>query len=63
MTDLDLARVRARIVQIRAERNDRRDRIPPAPPPRYDAVFFEGVAWLDRLAGTPYEDLPEEADE
>lgn len=26
-----------------------------APPPRYDEVFRDGVAWLDRLAG---EDVP-----
>lgn len=23
---------------------------PPVPAPRYDDVFFEGVAWLDSLA-------------
>jgi len=23
---------------------------PPVPAPRFDAVFFEGVAWLDSLA-------------
>lgn len=22
-----------------------------SPPPRYDAVFFDGVKWLDSLAG------------
>ncbi len=27
----------------------------PAPPPgRQDAVFEQGVEWLDRLAGTPF---------
>lgn len=25
----------------------------PVPPPRYDEVFFEGLAWLDELAGKP----------
>lgn len=28
-------------------------RLPPSPPPRYDAVFYEGTAALDRLAGEP----------
>ena len=27
-------------------------------PPRYDDVYFEGLKWLDRLAGEPIE--PEE---
>jgi hypothetical protein len=26
----------------------------PVPPPRYDAVFFDGVAWLDQQAGEPF---------
>jgi hypothetical protein len=26
-------------------------RVQPHPAPRYDDVFFEGVAWLDALAG------------
>ena len=38
---------------------------PPAPPPRYDDVFFEGQAWLDGLASEPHaavEDEPGGAD-
>ena len=27
--------------------------IKPDPPPRYDDVYFEGLAWLDSLAGPP----------
>ncbi len=29
--------------------------MPVEPSPRYDQVFVEGQAWLDRLAGEPIE--------
>jgi hypothetical protein len=29
--------------------NGRRRLVSPDPPPRYDDVFFEGTAWLDKL--------------
>lgn len=44
---------RAKIEEIlRARRKARSNRVL-APPPRYDDEFFEGVAWLDSLAGDP----------
>lgn len=27
--------------------------VPPNPPPRYDNVFYEGVAWLNNLGVSP----------
>ncbi len=36
-------------------RNPRRRLVPVDPPPRFDEVFAEGQAWLDRLAGEPIE--------
>jgi hypothetical protein len=41
------ARIAAKLVKKREERAARKT----APPPRYDDVYYEGVAWLDRLAG------------
>lgn len=40
-------RVAEKIAQRRAQQSARRA----APPPRYDEVFLEGVAWLDEQAG------------
>lgn len=46
---------RIRVAYIRAEvarRHEAKRGVerPASPPPRYDDVYFEGVAWLDRLA-------------
>lgn len=48
----EMADLRKRVRERLAERVSRRS---PAvlPEPRYDAVFFEGLAWLDELAGSP----------
>jgi hypothetical protein len=43
-------RVRERLQQGRARRL-----VDPTPPPRYDAVFEDGLEWLDRLGGEPLE--------
>ena len=32
-----------------------KDKQEPYPPPRYDDVYFEGVAYLESLAGPPIE--------
>ena len=29
---------------------NRKRQVQPDPPPRYDEVYFEGTAWLDRMA-------------
>lgn len=55
MTDEQLQVIRARISEIRAKRGPLR--IEPDPAPRYDDVFFEGVAWLDSLSGIDSENL------
>lgn len=58
--------IRARLAELRAQRVAERNRVQPTPPPRYDAMFFEGVAWLDALAHDPpthdesEHDLPDE---
>ncbi len=38
-----------RKIRERAEAR-RQSMVPPMPPPRYDEVYFAGVAWLDRIA-------------
>jgi len=51
-----LRQARASISErLKAKREERAAR-PVAPPPRYDDVFFDGVAWLDKLAGPPPSD-------
>jgi len=32
-------------------------RIPPNPPPRYDEVYWEGLAWLNSLDGPPMTEI------
>jgi hypothetical protein len=39
-----------------AEKKLMRQQIKVSKPPRYDDVFFEGVKWLDSLAGAPIEE-------
>ena len=62
-------RIRARLAELRAQRAAEGRRVQPARPPRYDAVFFEGVAWLDALSHDPpthnetEHDLPAEPSE
>lgn len=57
-------RIRARLAELRAQRAAEGRRVQPARPPRYDAVFYEGVAWLDALAHDATEhDLPAEPSE
>lgn len=48
-----LAAVRERVQARLRERAAARRVVAPEPPPRYDAVFQEGQAWLDALAGAP----------
>ena len=47
--------LRERVEQVLRLRREQRHG-EPAPPPRYDGVFQDGVAWLDALAG---ESIPE----
>ncbi|MBI2840461.1 MAG: hypothetical protein HYX75_19250 [Acidobacteria bacterium] len=42
-------------IRERLEETVARSTSPPTPPPRYDEVFADGVAWLDELAGSPPE--------
>lgn len=51
-----VATVKARFEEMMAKRVADRQARKLAPPPRYDDVYFEGVEWLDQLAGEP---LPE----
>lgn len=40
--------------EVRRRLAERRTPVPAGPPPRYDEIFFEGVAWLDHQAGSPF---------
>jgi len=53
-----IKKLKARIEQIYEERKAReqRDFVVPNPPPIYDDVYFQGVEWLDQLAGSPIEE-------
>jgi hypothetical protein len=51
--DARFQEAKARVAQKMAERRAAQAERKLAPPPRYDEVFFEGVAWLDELAGEP----------
>ena len=43
--------------RLRAYVEEKRKRhVQPDPPPRYDEVYFEGTAWLDRMARGEVED-------
>jgi hypothetical protein len=46
-----LEKARIKIGEIIRKRQEERARRVLVPPPRYDDEFFEGVAWLDSLAG------------
>jgi hypothetical protein len=48
-------RVRMRLQEAKQQKR------PAAPPPRYDEIFFEGVNWLDDLAGEQLEGARGEA--
>ncbi|MFN8545540.1 MAG: hypothetical protein U0807_15220 [Candidatus Binatia bacterium] len=50
-----VAALRERVQAKLRERATARTLAAPDPPPRYDAVFAEGQAWLDSLAGPPIE--------
>jgi hypothetical protein len=50
-------------IQIKlAEKNLQKQQIALSKPPRYDDVFFEGVKWLDSLAGGPIQEQEGERD-
>jgi hypothetical protein len=50
-------------IQIKlAEKKLQREQIKFLKPPRYDDVFFEGVKWLDSLAGDPVKEQDGEMD-
>jgi hypothetical protein len=53
-----IKKLKARIEQIYEERKAREQRefVVPDPPPLYDEVYFQGVEWLDQLAGSPIEE-------
>jgi hypothetical protein len=44
------ARLHASVQERLAARRAKQAAAPPDPAPRYDAVFFQGTAWLDRLS-------------
>jgi len=50
LTPEKTALLRALVQERLAARRAMRAAAPPNPPPRYDEVFFQGVAWLDRLS-------------
>jgi hypothetical protein len=45
-----------------AEKKSQKQQITLSKPPRYDDVFFEGVKWLDSLAGCPVQEQEGEMD-
>jgi hypothetical protein len=53
---VDTKRVEALRKKIRTKLAEKRRArvklVEPVPPPRYDNIYFEGVAWLDSLAGS-----------
>jgi len=56
----DMKALKEQIAGKLAEKKLMRDQIKLSKPPRYDEVFFEGVRWLDSLAGEPVQ--PEEGE-
>jgi hypothetical protein len=48
-----LAVLKERIKNRLAEKEQKQKMVKPEPAPRYDDVFFDGVARLDEAAGTP----------
>jgi hypothetical protein len=52
-----IKRLKARLEKIYEERKTREQRefVVPDPPPIYDEVYFQGVEWLEQLAGSPTE--------
>ncbi len=59
-TPEELQRIRERIEQIGLRRAARSKEVVPYPPPIYDEVYFEGVAWLDSLSYTDNWNPPED---
>ena len=53
-----IKKLKARIEKIFEERTAREQRelVAPDPPPLYDEVYFQGVEWLEELAGSPVEE-------
>lgn len=53
-----IKKLKARIEKIYEERTAREQRelVAPDPPPLYDEVYFQGVEWLEQLAGSPVEE-------
>ena len=53
-----IKKLKARIEKIYEERKAREQRefVVPDPPPLYDEVYFQGVEWLEQLAGSPIEE-------
>jgi hypothetical protein len=54
------ARLRASVQERLAARRAKQATAPPDPAPRYDDVFFHGVAWLNRLS---YDDSFDDVDD
>jgi len=54
--------LKERIQAKLAEKKLKKQQITMAKPPRYDDVFFEGVKWLDSLAGDPVQEQDGEMD-
>ena len=53
-----IKKLKARIEKIYEERTAREQRelVAPDPPPLYDEVYYQGVEWLEQLAGSPVEE-------
>ena len=52
----DMKTLKEQIQAKLAEKKLQRGQIKLSKPPRYDDVFFEGVKWLDSLAGDPVQE-------
>lgn len=57
LSDEEKKQLEQRLRKLGEEYRNRRRKaaalVNPAPSPRYDDVYFEGLAWLDSLAGPP----------
>jgi hypothetical protein len=60
-TPAELEQIRERIRQIGLRREaSQPECVVPHPPPIYDEIYFQGVAWLDSLSYTDNWDPPED---
>jgi hypothetical protein len=52
----DMNALKKKIQAKLTEKKSAREQTTFAKPPRYDDIFFEGIKWLDSLAGEPVQE-------